>query len=111
MSSENARKRKSEHIIAAVSPSVAQGDNAAQHQSMTMMDEMKAMVVRMQDEMDRRLSKIDELEDKCQSMQSDMDLQRDEMDYTKSTLKLLTKSKNWEYSAPSIPSSHWTELG
>ncbi|KAL7525258.1 hypothetical protein ACHAXR_003189 [Thalassiosira sp. AJA248-18] len=61
---------------------------------------------------------MNELENKCQSMQREMDGMKDKSQFLEAkcgslerTLQSLTKCKEWEYSAPPVPSRHWTELG
>ena len=88
-----------------------------------MMAQMKAHMTRMQNEMDGmrgrlsevdnmksemndmkgRLSRMDELEGKCKSLEVKCNsLER--------SVQILMKESKWEYSAPSIPTSHWVDL-
>ncbi|KAL7527690.1 hypothetical protein ACHAXR_004966 [Thalassiosira sp. AJA248-18] len=93
-----------------------------------MMAEMRAMLeknnsqmAQMQEEMDRRLSLIDGLENKCRIMQNRL-TQIDGLEVKcqllearcgslERTLQSLTKNKNWKYYAPPVPTSYWAELG
>ncbi|KAL7524856.1 hypothetical protein ACHAXR_000746, partial [Thalassiosira sp. AJA248-18] len=79
--------------------------------SQDMMAEMKAMMeqnssqmARMQNEMNSMKIQLNETEGRCHYLEARCgSLER--------TLKVLVKSQKWEYSAPDIPDSHWTELG
>lgn len=72
-----------------------------------MMNEMKSRSTSMHSEMDamkRRLSRVDELESKCQFLEARCgSLQR--------SVQILIEDTKWKYSAPSIPTSHWIDRG
>mmetsp|Transcript_27108 Transcript_27108/g.58089 ORF Transcript_27108/g.58089 Transcript_27108/m.58089 type:complete len:355 (+) Transcript_27108:91-1155(+) len=135
MNSDSERKRRRDGKAAPTALPTQTNDEASRR---SMMMEMKAMLEEnnrsqmtlMQNELDNRLSRIDEVEAKCESMQNAMDdmerrlflLHVDELEAKchfleakccslERSLKSLTTKKKWEYSAPPIPSSHWTELG
>ena len=54
--------------------------------------------------MKSRLSRMDELEKKCNTLE-------DRCDSLQRGMKILSKENTWEYSAPAIPTSHWIERG
>ena len=70
-----------------------------------MMEQMKAHMARMQNEMAQHLqNEIDSMKSKCNKLEAKCDsLER--------CVQILMKENKWEYSAPSIPTNHWTELG
>jgi len=76
--------------------------------------EMKEHLMCMQNKMDgmeSRLSRMDELEKKCQQQEERCNILEDKCDSLVSGMKVLMKENKWEYSAPPIPTSHWTGLG
>ena len=113
MSSETEKKRKryGQDGQDGGSPAAEQGagggDTAAPD---TMMAEMRAMLgqtrlnmTQMQNEMDSMKSLISCTDENCRFLEARCgSLER--------TVQVLTKHQKWEYSAPSIPSSYWTEL-
>ena len=72
---------------------------------LTRMDELESKSALMQNEinsMKDRVSHIDELERKNKLLE-------DECSLLKRSVKSLIKESNWEYSAPTIPRSHWED--
>jgi len=61
------------------------------------MDYMQITIDNQQSHIDSLERKCNILEDKCNSLQR--------------SVEILSKESKWEYSAPSIPGSHWTGLG
>ena len=61
--------------------------------------------------MKSRLSRMDELEKKCQQQEEKCDILEERCDSLVRGMKILSKESTWEYSAPSIPRSHWIERG
>ena len=56
------------------------------------------------DEMKSRLVRVDDLERKCHYLEARCgSLER--------SVQILVKDSNWEYSAPSVPTSHWIDRG
>ena len=79
--------------------------------------EMKDMKSEMKD-MRGRLSRMDELESKCQIQEKNMDKLESKCKMLEvrcasleGSVKILTKENKWEYSAPYIPTSHWIDHG
>ena len=78
------------------------------------MDELESRCISMQNEMDGmkgRLSRMDELEKKCQQQEEKCNILEDRCDSLQRSIEILNKESTWKYSAPSIPNSHWTGLG
>ena len=83
-----------------------------------MMAEVKAQMESRLDAMQGRLSSMDELERRCQSLESSLSDTRVECQFLKArceslerSVQILTKDTKWEYAAPSIPNSHWIARG
>ena len=75
---------------------------------------MKNKMDGMQSEMDgmkSRLSRMDELEKKCQQQEEKFNILEERCDSLQRSVEILSKESTWEYSAPPIPTSHWTGLG
>ena len=117
MSSDTAKKRKvaaeeydcgSDHtavagvkdIIAEMKVHMTRMQNEMETRVVSMQIEMDSRTSTMQNEiigMKDRISKMNELEAKCESLERSM--------------KILIDEQKWEYSAPDIPESHWDERG
>lgn len=111
MSSESGSKRRKLHPGEEAGGAVgAAGAGAVPEEAMTV-DEMRAMMVHVKTEhrrevesMKERLSRVDELERKCQYLEEKCaSLQR--------SVEILKKESSWEYRGPYIPLSHWIDQG
>ena len=115
MSSDAAKKRKLNDNIS--------GDTVVAAGVEDIIAEMKVQMTRMQNEMFRTLSQMDELkkenkmlETGAASMQNEVTLLKNENKCLKArcsslerSMQILIKERKWEYSAPDIPESHWEE--
>ena len=115
MSSNNTtKKRKVDSDESGISLAAVLAEMQEMKSKLSRMDELESRCINMQNEMDGvksrstimqneinsmkdRISHIDELENKCDSLQR--------------SVEILSKESSWEYSAQSIPNSHWTDLG
>ena len=88
MSSETEKKRKRDGR-----PEEEQGRSGGGAAGDTVMAEMKAHLMRMENRVDELDSKCKSLEVRCESLER--------------SVQILKKDTKWEYSAPSIPRSHW----
>ncbi|KAL9186889.1 hypothetical protein ACHAXT_010609 [Thalassiosira profunda] len=104
MSCENAKKRprrgsQPDNIM------MAEVEALLDQKLSQMEQKMQRKIDSMQSEMDamkERLSRVDELEEKCNSLE-------DKCASMERSLKVL--AGRWEFSAPDIPASHWTDRG
>ena len=74
--------------------------NEMETRNISMQNEMDSKTATMQNEiigMKDRISKMNELEAKCESLER--------------SVEILIDEQKWEYSAPNIPDSHWEERG
>lgn len=112
MDSEQDRKRKrdGEGSASTSASSGVDGADASQFSLMAMMkatlesntSQMKSMQSEIE-EMKNRISRVDELEDRCSLLESRC------VSLDRTVHNIMTKNKEWNYSAPDIPSSYWEE--
>eukprot|EP00571_Detonula_confervacea_P010196 CAMPEP_0172307744 /NCGR_PEP_ID=MMETSP1058-20130122/8529_1 /TAXON_ID=83371 /ORGANISM="Detonula confervacea, Strain CCMP 353" /LENGTH=501 /DNA_ID=CAMNT_0013019993 /DNA_START=23 /DNA_END=1524 /DNA_ORIENTATION=+ len=123
------RKMNGQDDGAAASPPAAaerqlgEDGTAATATELSMVAKTKAQIMAhaQNNDMDSRLSQIDELQNKCQSMRNEMDGKRsrlsrvDELEnrcsHLERSMKVLVQDQRWEYSARPIPYSYWVERG
>jgi len=77
-------------------PKVEEGDGGVDTTLADILAEMQDMKSKLS-RMDEMQNEIDSIKKRCGTLERSM--------------KILTNENNWEYSAPSIPSSYWTNLG
>jgi len=115
MSSDSTKKRR---IADGSNDNIGLGSDEAS--TAAIIAEMKEHLMCMQNKMDgmqsemdgmkSRLSHMDELEKKCQRQEGKCNILEDKCDSLQRSIEILNEENKWEYSAPPIPTSHWTSL-
>ena len=79
---------------------------------MAKMNEMETHNISMQNEIDgmkSRLSHMDKLEESNKELEHTCEYLETKCESLENSMKMLIGEQKWEYSAPDIPSYHWTE--
>ena len=118
MSTETAKKRKRD------GRADEEGNGGGVAGVEKILAEMKAQMMRLQNELDDtkgRLSHLDELESRSTSMQNEIDEMKSRVShmdklehrckFLERSVQILKKEAKWEYSAPAISARHWIDQG
>ena len=115
MSSNNTtKKRKVDSDESGISMAAVLAEMQEMKNKLSRMDELESRCINMQNEMDGMRSRSTIMQNEIDSMKdriSHIDKLENKCDLLQRSIQILSKESTWEYSAPSIPVSHWIVNG
>jgi len=109
-----AKKRKVDIDESGISLAAVLAEMQEMKSKLSRMDELESRCINMQKEMDGLKSRSTIMQNEINSMKdriSHIDELENKSNLLQRSVQILSKESTWEYSAPSIPDSHWIESG